>query len=102
MCLLGCGITTGYGAALNTANVEPGSTVAVFGLGGVGLGVCPNLVESLLFLFLFLLLFLASINLQVIQGCVEAGAKRIIGIDTNPAKFPNGITFHIYLIRISV
>lgn len=34
------GITTGYGAALNTAAVEPGSTVAVFGLGGVGLGVC--------------------------------------------------------------
>lgn len=36
VCLLGCGITTGYGAAINTAKVEPGSTVAVFGLGGVG------------------------------------------------------------------
>lgn len=39
VCLLGCGITTGYGAVLNTAKVEPGSTVAVFGLGGVGLSV---------------------------------------------------------------
>lgn len=67
VCLLGCGITTGYGAALNTAYVESGSTVAVFGLGGVGLGV--------------------------IQGCVEAGAKRIIGIDTNSSKFPNATLF---------
>jgi len=67
VCLLGCGITTGYGAALNTANVEPGSSVAVFGLGGVGLGV--------------------------VQGCVEAGAKRIIGVDTNPAKFDNAKYF---------
>jgi S-(hydroxymethyl)glutathione dehydrogenase/alcohol dehydrogenase len=61
VCLLGCGITTGYGAALNTAKVDAGSTVAVFGLGGVGLGV--------------------------IQGAVEAGASRIIGVDLNPAKF---------------
>jgi len=61
VCLLGCGITTGYGAALNSAKVESGSNVAVFGLGGVGL--------------------------SVVQGCVEAGAKRILGIDTNPAKF---------------
>jgi len=61
VCLLGCGITTGYGAVLNTAKVEHGSTVAVFGLGGVGLGV--------------------------IQGAVEAKAARIIGIDINPAKF---------------
>jgi len=61
VCLLGCGITTGYGAALNTAQVESGSTVAIFGLGGVGLGV--------------------------IQGCIEAGAKRIIGVDTNSSKF---------------
>jgi len=62
VCLLGCGITTGYGAAINTAKVEPGSTVAIFGLGGVGLGVA--------------------------QGCVAQGATRIIGVDTNPAKFP--------------
>jgi len=62
VCLLGCGITTGYGAVLNTAKVEKGSTVAVFGLGGVGLGV--------------------------VQGAVAAGASRIIGIDINPAKFP--------------
>jgi len=61
VCLLGCGITTGYGAVLNTAKVEKGATVAVFGLGCVGLGV--------------------------VQGAVEAGAARIVGIDINPAKF---------------
>jgi S-(hydroxymethyl)glutathione dehydrogenase/alcohol dehydrogenase len=61
VCLLGCGITTGIGAVLNTAKVRPGSTVAVFGLGGIGL--------------------------SVIQGAVMAKAERIIGIDTNPAKF---------------
>jgi len=61
VCLLGCGITTGYGAVLNTAKVQPGSTVAVFGLGGVGLGA--------------------------VQGAVEAKAAKIIGIDTNPSKF---------------
>jgi len=61
VCLLGCGVTTGIGAVLNTAKVEPESTVAVFGLGGIGL--------------------------SVIQGAVMAKAKRIIGIDINPAKF---------------
>src|SRR5207249_6023504 len=61
VCLLGCGITTGIGAVLNTAKVHPGATVAVFGLGGIGL--------------------------SVVQGCVMAGAGRIIGIDTNPEKF---------------
>lgn len=61
VCLLGCGITTGYGAAVNTAKVDSGSNVAVFGLGAVGLGV--------------------------IQGALECGAKRIIGVDINPAKF---------------
>jgi S-(hydroxymethyl)glutathione dehydrogenase/alcohol dehydrogenase len=61
VCLLGCGITTGIGAVLNTAKVEPGASVAVFGLGGIGL--------------------------SVIQGAVMAKAERIIGIDTNPAKF---------------
>lgn len=61
VCLLGCGITTGIGAVLNTAKVEPGSTVAVFGLGGIGL--------------------------SVIQGAVMAGASRIIAIDVNPDKF---------------
>ncbi len=61
VCLLGCGITTGIGAVLNTAQVEPGSTVAVFGLGGIGL--------------------------SVIQGAVMAKADRIIAVDTNPAKF---------------
>ncbi len=61
VCLLGCGITTGIGAVLNTAKVEPGSTVAVFGLGGIGL--------------------------SCVQGAVMAKAERIIGIDMNPEKF---------------
>lgn len=61
VCLLGCGITTGIGAVLNTAKVEPGSTVAVFGLGGVGL--------------------------SMIQGAVLAKAARIIVVDINPEKF---------------
>jgi len=61
ICLLGCGVTTGIGAVLNTAKVEPGSTVAVFGLGGVGL--------------------------SVVQGAVMAGAERIIAIDLNEKKF---------------
>ena len=61
VCLLGCGITTGYGAALITAKVEAGSNVAIFGLGGVGLAVA--------------------------QGCVEAKAGRVIGIDLNSGKF---------------
>jgi S-(hydroxymethyl)glutathione dehydrogenase/alcohol dehydrogenase len=60
VCLLGCGITTGIGAVLHTAKVEPGTTVAVFGLGGVGL--------------------------SVIQGAVMAKAGRIIAVDVNPAK----------------
>ncbi|GAB4353087.1 MAG: S-(hydroxymethyl)glutathione dehydrogenase/class III alcohol dehydrogenase [Immundisolibacter sp.] len=61
VCLLGCGITTGIGAVLNTAKVQPGATVAVFGLGAIGL--------------------------SVVQGAVMAKAERIIGIDRNPAKF---------------
>ena len=61
VCLLGCGITTGIGAVLNTARVEPGATVGVFGLGGIGL--------------------------SVVQGAVMAGASRIIAIDINEDKF---------------
>ncbi len=61
VCLLGCGVTTGIGAVHNTAKVKAGDTVAVFGLGGIGLAV--------------------------IQGAVQAKAGRIIGIDTNPGKF---------------
>jgi S-(hydroxymethyl)glutathione dehydrogenase/alcohol dehydrogenase len=61
VCLLGCGITTGIGAVLNTAKVEPGSTVAVFGMGGIGL--------------------------SVVQGAVMAKASRIVCIDMNPEKF---------------
>jgi S-(hydroxymethyl)glutathione dehydrogenase/alcohol dehydrogenase len=61
VCLLGCGVTTGIGAVLNTAKVEPGSTVAVFGLGGIGL--------------------------SVVQGAVMAGASRILAVDLNEDKF---------------
>ncbi|MEM7379060.1 MAG: zinc-binding dehydrogenase, partial [Pseudomonadota bacterium] len=61
VCLLGCGVTTGIGAVLNTAKVEPGASVAVFGLGGIGL--------------------------SVIQGAVMANAGRIIAVDLNPDKF---------------
>ena len=61
VCLLGCGVTTGIGAVLNTAKVEAGATVAVFGLGGIGLAA--------------------------IIGAGMAKASRIIGIDMNPAKF---------------
>lgn len=60
VCLLGCGVTTGIGAVLNTAKVEAGSTVAVFGMGAIGLAV--------------------------VQGAVMAKASRIIAIDVNPAK----------------
>src|SRR5690242_19384581 len=59
--LIGCGVTTGVGAAINTARVEPGSTVAVFGAGGVGLAV--------------------------IQGARIAGARMIIAVDTMESKF---------------
>jgi S-(hydroxymethyl)glutathione dehydrogenase/alcohol dehydrogenase len=61
VCLLGCGITTGIGAVLNTAKVEAGATVAVFGLGGIGL--------------------------SVVQGAVMAGASRILAVDLNDDKF---------------
>ena len=60
-CLLGCGVTTGIGAVLNTAKVQPGDTVAVFGLGGIGL--------------------------SAIIGAVKAKASRIIAVDINPSKF---------------
>ncbi|WP_312842174.1 S-(hydroxymethyl)glutathione dehydrogenase/class III alcohol dehydrogenase [Stutzerimonas nitrititolerans] len=62
VCLLGCGVTTGIGAVLNTAKVEAGATVAIFGLGGIGLAA--------------------------IIGAKMAGASRIIAIDINPSKFP--------------
>ena len=62
VCLLGCGVTTGIGAVLNTARVEAGASVAVFGLGGIGL--------------------------SVIVGARLAQAGRIIAIDINPDKFP--------------
>src|SRR5512134_2979751 len=60
VCYIGCGVTTGIGAVINTAKVEPGSKVVVFGLGGIGL--------------------------NVIQGARLVGAQMIVGIDTNPAR----------------
>src|SRR5574343_1700774 len=61
VCLLGCGVTTGMGAVMNTAKVKAGDTVAIFGLGGIGL--------------------------SAIIGARMAGARRIIGIDINESKF---------------
>ncbi|OOE67547.1 S-(hydroxymethyl)glutathione dehydrogenase/class III alcohol dehydrogenase [Salinivibrio sp. IB868] len=61
VCLLGCGVTTGMGAVMNTAKVEKGDTVAIFGLGGIGL--------------------------SAVIGARMAGASRIIGIDINESKF---------------
>ena len=61
VCLLGCGVTTGIGAVHNTAKVQEGDSVAVFGLGAIGLAV--------------------------VQGARQAKAGRIIAIDTNPSKF---------------
>ncbi|MEO6967204.1 MAG: S-(hydroxymethyl)glutathione dehydrogenase/class III alcohol dehydrogenase [Rhodanobacteraceae bacterium] len=60
VCYIGCGVTTGVGAVINTAKVEPGSKVVVFGLGGIGL--------------------------NVIQGARLAGAIMIVGVDINPAR----------------
>jgi S-(hydroxymethyl)glutathione dehydrogenase/alcohol dehydrogenase len=60
VCYIGCGVTTGIGAVINTAKVEPGANCVVFGLGGIGL--------------------------NVIQGCRLAGADKIVGIDINPAR----------------
>ncbi|MGB3266020.1 MAG: S-(hydroxymethyl)glutathione dehydrogenase/class III alcohol dehydrogenase [Microcoleus sp.] len=60
VCLIGCGVTTGIGAVINTAKVEPGSNVVVFGLGGVGL--------------------------NVIQAARMVGANTIVGVDLNPDK----------------
>jgi S-(hydroxymethyl)glutathione dehydrogenase/alcohol dehydrogenase len=60
ICYIGCGVTTGIGAVINTAKVEPGANVVVFGLGGIGL--------------------------NVIQGARLAGANRIIGVDLNPRR----------------
>ena len=67
ICYIGCGVTTGVGAVAFEARVEPGSSVAVFGLGGIGL--------------------------NVIQGARMVGADRIIGIDINPAREKLGRDF---------
>jgi S-(hydroxymethyl)glutathione dehydrogenase/alcohol dehydrogenase len=60
VCYIGCGVTTGIGAVINTAKVEPGANVIVFGLGGIGL--------------------------NVIQGAKMVGANMIVGVDLNPKK----------------
>ena len=60
VCYIGCGVTTGIGAVINTAKVEPGANVVVFGLGGIGL--------------------------NVVQGARMAGADMIVGVDLNPAR----------------
>ncbi len=60
VCYIGCGVTTGIGAVINTAKVEPGANVVVFGLGGIGL--------------------------NVVQGARMAGANMIVGVDLNPAR----------------
>ncbi|XP_044158307.1 alcohol dehydrogenase 1-like [Bufo gargarizans] len=67
VCLIGCGFSTGYGSAVKAAKVKPGSTCAVFGLGGVGL--------------------------SVIIGCKAAGASRIIAVDLNSDKFAKAKEF---------
>jgi S-(hydroxymethyl)glutathione dehydrogenase/alcohol dehydrogenase len=67
ICYIGCGVTTGIGAVINTAKVEPGSNVVVFGLGGIGL--------------------------NVIQGARLVGADMIVGVDLNPAREAIGRTF---------
>src|SRR3974390_521670 len=60
VCYIGCGVTTGLGAVINTAKVEPGANVVVFGLGGIGL--------------------------NVVQGAPMVGANKIIGVDINPRR----------------
>ncbi len=67
VCYIGCGVTTGIGAVINTAKVEPGANVVVFGLGGIGL--------------------------NVIQGARLAGADMIVGVDLNPARNALGEKF---------
>ncbi len=67
ICYIGCGVTTGIGAVINTAKVEIGSTAIVFGLGGIGL--------------------------NVIQGLRLAGADQIVGVDLNPSKIEMGKRF---------
>jgi len=62
VCYIGCGVTTGIGAVINTAKVEPGAKVVVFGLGGIGL--------------------------NVVQGARLAGAEMIVGVDLNPGRIP--------------
>src|SRR5213075_3103910 len=67
VCYIGCGVTTGIGAVINTAKVEPGANVVVFGLGGIGL--------------------------NVVQGARMVGAKMVVGVDLNAAREALGRKF---------
>ena len=67
VCYIGCGVTTGIGAVINTAKVRPGDNVIVFGLGGIGL--------------------------NVVQGARMVGANMIVGVDLNPARKALGEKF---------
>ena len=67
VCYIGCGVTTGIGAVINTGKVEPGARVVVFGLGGIGL--------------------------NVVQGARLAGAEMIVGVDLNPGRVPMATKF---------
>jgi len=67
ICYIGCGVTTGVGAVVFTAKVEPGANVVVFGLGGIGL--------------------------NVVQGARLAGADKIVGVDVNPSREPIARSF---------
>ena len=67
VCYIGCGVTTGIGAVINTAQVEPGANVVVFGLGGIGL--------------------------NVVQGARLVGANMIVGVDINPDRKMLGESF---------
>lgn len=64
VCLIGCGVTTGYGAPFNSCNVTKGSTVGVWGMGAIGL--------------------------SIVLGCKAKGAEKIVGIDCNEERLKNG------------
>jgi len=76
VCLIGCGISTGYGAAINTAKVHEGSTVGIWGMGAVGLSAA--------------------------MGAKVSGAKRIFGIDINPSKSSIGRLINMLLCICSI
>ncbi|XP_056684942.1 alcohol dehydrogenase-like 7 isoform X2 [Spinacia oleracea] len=78
-CLLSCGVSTGIGAAWKTANVEPGSSVAIFGMGAIGLAVYYDFYWTS----------------KVAEGARLCGATKIIAVDVNPDKFEIGKKFGV-------